>query len=285
MAVPEQTPYNIYTANGITTVFPYEFYILQASDLAVSIDGATVTTGFTVSGVGTVNGGEVTFLIAPAAGTTVMLERIIPATRTTDYQNNGDLLADTVNKDFDRIWMAIRQAFISLGVALTRPLFGGPFDAKGYRIKGVGDPINDQDAATKKWTQQQDYAQRAKTLRVADVDIPALPNATDRQGKVLTFDNTGSPIVVVPASGSAADVMAQLGSTAGAGLVGTEAGATVQYELNTLNRGYTVINSDVIKLANDANSLEFTRSVVITGDSLGFNGFGYPSGWGVNGAG
>ncbi|GKV93519.1 hypothetical protein H2Y56_05890 [Pectobacterium aroidearum] len=243
MAVPEQTPYNIYTANGVTTVFPYEFYILQAGDLAVSIDGVAVTTGFTISGVGTVNGGEVTFLVAPAAGGTVMLERSIPAARTTDYQDNGDLLADTVNKDFDRIWMAIRQAFISLGIALTRPLFGGPFNAKGYRISDVGDPVNDQDAATKKWTQGQDYALRAKTLRVSDIDIPAFPNAALRANKVPAFDSAGNPTVMVPASGSAADVLIQLSSIdagKGASLVNTESGKTVQQELDTLNKIVTL---------------------------------------------
>lgn len=30
MSVPNQTPYNIYTANGLTTVFPFEFYLLNA---------------------------------------------------------------------------------------------------------------------------------------------------------------------------------------------------------------------------------------------------------------
>lgn len=43
-----------------------------------------------------------------------MLERVVPTYRLTDYRDNGDLLADTVNKDFDRLWMAIqRSLFIS----------------------------------------------------------------------------------------------------------------------------------------------------------------------------
>lgn len=29
MSVPNQIPYNIYTANGQTTVFTYEFYIIS----------------------------------------------------------------------------------------------------------------------------------------------------------------------------------------------------------------------------------------------------------------
>ncbi|HHK5705595.1 TPA: phage tail fiber protein, partial [Serratia marcescens] len=121
MSVPNQTPYNIYTANGLTTVFPYEFYLLNAGDLAVSLNGSVITSGYTISGVGNVDGGEVSFLTPPANGVTVMLERLIPTYRLTDYQDNGDLLADTVNQDFDRLWMAIQQAFIYLGLALTRP--------------------------------------------------------------------------------------------------------------------------------------------------------------------
>ncbi|MDH8107156.1 hypothetical protein QIG23_27630, partial [Klebsiella pneumoniae] len=76
-------------------------------------------------------------------------ERVVPTYRLTDYQDNGDLLADTVNKDFDRIWMAIQRAFIDLGLTLNRPLLGGPFNALNYRIINLGAPINSGDAANK----------------------------------------------------------------------------------------------------------------------------------------
>lgn len=121
MAVPDQTPYNIYTANGVTSVFPYEFYLIDAGDLTVSLGGGVVTTGFTVTGIGNVNGGEVTFLTAPADGVTVKLERVVAPVRLTEYQDNGDLLAGTVNLDFDRLWMAIRQAYFNSGRALRVP--------------------------------------------------------------------------------------------------------------------------------------------------------------------
>lgn len=99
------------------------------------MNGSVVTSGYTVSGVGNKDGGDITFLTPPANGAVVMLERVVPTYRLTDYQDNGDLLADTVNKDFDRIWMAIQRAFIDLGFALTRPFFGGHSTPKATESK------------------------------------------------------------------------------------------------------------------------------------------------------
>lgn len=221
MSVPNQTPYNIYTANGLTTVFAYEFYLISASDIQVTINGNEVTSGYTVSGVGNTNGGEVTFLTAPSNGSTVIFERVTPTYRLTDYQDNGDLLADTVNKDFDRLWMAIQRAFIYLGVALTRPLFGGgPFNANGYRIANLADPVNDQDAATKKFVVENGKTNLARTLRVPETSIPMLPSVGNRKNKILAFNDQGNPIAVLPESGSAADVMIELAASDGAKLVG-----------------------------------------------------------------
>lgn len=149
MSVPNQTPYIIYNANGLTTVFPYEFYIINAGDIQVTINGAVVTSGYSVAGVGNVGGGDVTFLTPPSNGAVVMLERVVPTFRLTDYQDNGDLLADTVNKDFDRLWMAIQRSFIYLGLALRRPLLGGPFDAEGFRVANLANPVDDKDAVNK----------------------------------------------------------------------------------------------------------------------------------------
>lgn len=215
MSVPNQIPYNIYTANGQTTVFTYEFYIISASDLEVSINGSVVTSGYTVSGVGNKDGGDITFLTPPANGSVVMLERVVPTYRLTDYQDNGDLLADTVNKDFDRIWMAIQRAFIDLGLALTRPLFGGPFNAEGYRISNLADPVNNQDAATKKFVIENGKTNLARTLRVPEVSVATLPGVAMRKNKILAFNDQGSPIAVLPESGSAADVLLLLGSSEG----------------------------------------------------------------------
>ncbi|MFI2853811.1 phage tail fiber protein [Klebsiella aerogenes] len=218
MSVPNQIPYNIYTANGQTTVFTYEFYIISASDLEVSINGSVVTSGYTISGVGNKDGGDITFLTPPANGSVVMLERVVPTYRLTDYQDNGDLLADTVNKDFDRIWMAIQRAFIDLGLALTRPLFGGPFNAEGYRISNLADPVNDQDAATKKYVIENGKTNLARTLRVPESFVDILPPVNIRKKSLLGWNDMGKPIPVFSMTDTA-DLAIELGSSTGAALV------------------------------------------------------------------
>ncbi|EPJ5861915.1 phage tail fiber protein, partial [Raoultella ornithinolytica] len=206
MSVPNQTPYNIHTANGLTTVFTYEFYIINASDLQISINGTVAASGYTVAGVGNKGGGDITFMTPPANGAVVMLERVVPTYRLTDYQDNGDLLADTVNMDFDRIWMAIQRAFIDLGFALTRPFFGGPFNARGYRIGNIANPVNDQDAATKKYVDRQIFdntnawkqgdlaldqkidANFRRTIRVPEGDVEMVPSVTARANSLFGWN-------------------------------------------------------------------------------------------------
>lgn len=111
---------NSSTGNGVTTVFAYNFRILSAADLEVSVDGVvkTLNVDYTVSGVGAGSGGNVTFTAAPASNTQVLRRRNMAFARTTDYQDNGDLLADVLNPDQDSPVLMIQQ----LNEALSRSL-------------------------------------------------------------------------------------------------------------------------------------------------------------------
>lgn len=111
MPVTDQTTTNTYTGNGVTTVFAYSFKALAEADITVTVDGTTktLTTDYTLSGIGTANGGNVTFVTAPASDAEVVITRDMDFTRDIDYQDNGDLLAATLDEDVDRTVMLIQQ--------------------------------------------------------------------------------------------------------------------------------------------------------------------------------
>lgn len=118
--------------------------------------------------------------------------------------------------------MAIQRSFIYLGLALRRPLLGGPYNAEGYRIAGLADPINSQDAATKGYADSQCNARLNHTLRVQESYIPALPTAEYLANKMPAFNSQGDSIVVLPPSGSASDVMIELAKPTDAQQIGVQ---------------------------------------------------------------
>jgi len=118
MTAPVQTPITSATANGVTTVFPYTFKIEDDEDIGVKVDNVEQTSGFTVSGVGQVSGGNVTFSVAPTNGDVVIIYRKLRLLREQDYQQFGDWNADNVNPDFDRLWLMMQVVdAVSLRVA------------------------------------------------------------------------------------------------------------------------------------------------------------------------
>lgn len=134
MAVPDGPTEKRYSANGITTSFTIPFLLLAASDLKVYLNDLEVASGFTVTGIGAPQS-TITFTSAPSG--ILLLQLSVPFQRLNDYQENGDFLASTVNRDFDRIWQALKQ----LLRYSTRALSLGFFDVDGngfYRAKGNG---------------------------------------------------------------------------------------------------------------------------------------------------
>lgn len=91
-----------YAADGAQTVFIYPFPIFEISDLELRVDGVVQTDGFQVTGAGASEGGTVVFATAPAAGRQVLLRRVLPVERLSDFQPNGLLRANTLNDELDR---------------------------------------------------------------------------------------------------------------------------------------------------------------------------------------
>lgn len=123
MTVLSQTSKNISVANGVTTVFPYQFKIVAAADLLVLVDGVaqTLNVDYTLTGVGLDAGGNVTFATAPANLALVVRKRNMAYARATDFQNQGDLLSATMNNDQDAPVLMVQQLAEQIGNALKVP--------------------------------------------------------------------------------------------------------------------------------------------------------------------
>ena len=154
MTVSTEVNQAAYTGNGVTTVFPYTFRILNSNNLTVTrIDllevetVLTLGTDYTVSGAGSYNGGSVVLTQALPSGYSLVIERDLAAVQETDLRNQGTFFAEVHEDVFDYLTMLVQQVTSWLGLALRRPTVKSKFyDSKQYRIANLADPANAQDA-------------------------------------------------------------------------------------------------------------------------------------------
>lgn len=160
MTVSTTDSVETFSSGGPNFPIPYRF--LQNSDIEAVLtkqDGTTETlTGaqYTLTGAGAQSGGTLTSTYAAGVlavpGATLTISRVMVAVQPTDLRNQGRFLAETHENVFDRLTMLIQQGFAWTRRALLRPIGKDYYDAEGRRIANVADPVQDQDAATKKWS-------------------------------------------------------------------------------------------------------------------------------------
>lgn len=116
MTVNASTARNNYSGNGITTEFSYTFRILDEDDVKVTLTDAdgvetiqTITTHYTVAGVGDDGGGSVTMVTAPATGESLTLTRGQTFDQQTDYTEGDPFPAETHENALDKLTMSIQQ--------------------------------------------------------------------------------------------------------------------------------------------------------------------------------
>ncbi len=102
---------NSYSGDGTTATFSYTFKVLAESDLTVIIRSAlgtettkTLTTHYTITGVGDAAGGSITFTAGniPSSTETVVLLRDTTQTQAIDYIANDPFPAETHEEGLDR---------------------------------------------------------------------------------------------------------------------------------------------------------------------------------------
>lgn len=265
MSVTEQTPVNAFTANGVTTVFNFTFLLLSSDDLVVYVDDVVQTIGadYTVSGVGVPAGGSVTFIAAPASSANVVISRSSALQRSTDYQDNGDLLADTFNGDFDRLWLAMQDMNYRYSLSPSLPA-GSPL------VGMVGLPV---DAG--KYLRWNVAGTDLEAVEIADV-----AGGTSLQSMLISADSgQGDAMIAVKASGTGAVARTQHDKNAESVFSGdyatlqnaldAGAGGIVYIEgANEISASLTPSDHTLIEFLPGASVSVAAGSAVSTGDAI-----------------
>lgn len=111
MTIAVQTPRSgPYSGDGATVAFAYGFLIDDEDEIVVVVADAdgdettqTITTHYTVSGVGSNSGGTVTFVTAPAATETVSMRRATMLDQGVDLQNRGSVVPQVLEDTYDEV--------------------------------------------------------------------------------------------------------------------------------------------------------------------------------------
>lgn len=162
MTVLTTTDRTIAQGNGVTTIFNYDFLIDEADHVVITYtDTAGVETvvgagDYNLTGLGNPLGGTVEYPLVGspiASGTTLTIQRVLPATQNTVFDNQGAFYPTTVEDALDYVTMLIQQYIGDYDRALRIPVSEESIDdlpavaARRLQLLGFdtnGDPIATQ---------------------------------------------------------------------------------------------------------------------------------------------
>jgi len=239
MTVSSSTNKVSYSGNGTLTTFAYTFKIFDQDDLTVILRAAdgtettqTITTHYTVTGVGEASGGNVVFGSAPASGVTVVIIREQPLTQGLDLVPNTAFPAESLEEALDKLTFMSQKHEEELGRAIkasrTNTLTGSEFTVsateranKIFAFDASGDLSVTQELGTFKgnWGASTAYVPRDIVKDTSTNNIFIANTAHTSSGSQPLTSNTDSAkwdLLVDAASATTAQTAAASSATAAA---------------------------------------------------------------------
>lgn len=169
MTVSSSSNSERFQGNGTTKVFPLPFRFFENEDVtAYLLDNTsfaqtplTLGVNYTLIGAGEPEEdgnpvSQLTMLVAPPTGQTLVVERIMDPVQETEIINQARFYPEIHENVFDRLTMLIQQAINRVGTALSLDPARRFFDARGFQIKNLGAPTAANDATTKTYVDTAD---------------------------------------------------------------------------------------------------------------------------------
>ena len=204
MTISNENTRVVVTAGGLST-FTYNFRILNAADLLVILKSAagvettqTLTTHYTVTGVGNAGGGTIVFGSTPTATDVVNIVLDPGLTQLLDFTAAGPFPAESLESGLDSQLNMNKRSRDLVDRSPKLPdgdVDGsGAYDAKSNRIKSLGTPTATTDATTKTYV---DALVNNTALGPAPTGLIATGSVTsrllaDRWGEVANVKDFGA---------------------------------------------------------------------------------------------
>lgn len=185
-------PESIVVADGVETVFGFNFPYLVTTDLVVTVDDVVVPTVLASIS-------QVLITPAPADQSIVRIYRNTPA-QNPAYQFSGGIpfLPRYVDENNRQLLYAVQEGLLA---------------------------FTQTEAAAEK------VMQRSVRAPASEVTLQELPIAVDRAGKILGFNDDGQPIAFVPAEGDGTNLGLALAQASGSSMVGHKDAIPVGYPM------------------------------------------------------
>lgn len=147
LTIPENDRRERFIASGGQTVFPFDFPIYQPEHLAVYRLRAGAETllaygaDYAVTGAGDQGGGNITLTAGALAADVIVIRSDQPTERTTSFANGGDLTAEALNAEYNRIFIEFQENEDQLSRTIRIPESDAPLAGRlppaSQRANGV----------------------------------------------------------------------------------------------------------------------------------------------------
>ena len=295
MTVSSSTNKVSFNGDGSTTVFAYSFKIFDEDDLTVILRSSTgtettqtISTQYSVSGVGDAGGGNVTMVTAPASGETLTILREQPLTQGLDLVPNDPFPANSIEDSLDKLTFIDQR----LNEKIDRALVFSAADIVGDATLPVKEARIGRVLAFNETTGNPEAGPEIadiSTLNAITADIATLADiedgtdATDAiqtvagiAGNVTTAASISSDVTAVAGisanvttvAGISSDVTSVAGVATQVGLLGT---ADAVSDLNTLGTADVVADMNTLGTASNVTNMDTVANSIASVNTVATN--------------
>ena len=262
--------------DGSQTVFPYSFKIFDQDDLTVILRNAsggettqTITTHYTVSGVGSASGGNVTMGTAPASGESLTIIREQPLTQGLDLVPNDPFPAASFEDQLDKLTFMVQQHQEELDrsvkgsktTTITNPTFTEDATARANKVfafdaSGNIDITQEIGVFKGNWSSGTTFAVRdlVKDTSTNNIFIALTAHTSSGSQPLTTNTDSAKWALIVDAASAASSATAAASSATAAASSESASLASSQQSASSASVSLAQANTSTTKAAESAAS-------------------------------